>query len=648
MKKYFCNPINFTYQYQFNKKGDGFTLNREAADPSMILFKGKYYLFPSMTRGFLVSEDLADWKLCPLEGLPVYDYAPDVRAVGEWMYFSASRRGEICDFYRTKDPEGGVFERIPGTFDFWDPNLFLDDDGRLYFYWGCSNLTPIWGVELDPDTMERIGEPVVLIGNCKTEHGFERTGENHEYDPDKNDVLQLLKGHMAKMTGCSPEEIQDVTPAIQAAPEEVRPMLGAAISDDPYIEGAWMTKYQDRYYLQYACPGAEYNVYSDGVYVGDSPLGPFTACENNPYSYSPGGFCPGAGHGSTMEDIPGNWWHTSTSRISVTHKFERRIGIWPAGFDGDGELFCNQRYGDWPRCVTGKKQDPWALPEWMLWSYGKAVTASSREMPAGEAGDAATAAENGEHAATAAGNRESAASAIGNQGEAAVVDENIQTWWKAAKEDTCPWVQVDLGQSCLVNAVQINFADDFGLVDRLPQGAQLAGETGGERYIEERGFRTRWLLEASEDGGKWFVLEDKREAETDLPHDLVVIQEGVTARYIRLTVTATPYDASACISGLRVFGKGNGSAPAQTARVQALRSEDGLSMEVSWQGDAMGYEVLWGHRPDKLYHSYRVFARTQMEVRALMANMKRYYVRVDAFNENGITEGEVVCVENRV
>lgn len=627
MKKYFCNPINFTYQYQFNKKGDGFTLNREAADPSMILFKGKYYLFPSMTRGFLVSEDMAEWKLCPLEGLPVYDYAPDVRAVGDWMYFSASRRGEICDFYRTKDPEGGVFERIPGTFDFWDPNLFLDDDGRLYFYWGCSNLTPIWGVELNPDTMERIGEPIVLIGNCRRVHGFERTGEDHVYDSDENDVLQL------------------------------RPMLGAAISADPYIEGAWMTKYRNRYYLQYACPGAEFNVYSDGVYVGDSPLGPFTACEGNPYSYSPGGFCPGAGHGSTMEDIPGNWWHASTSRISVNHMFERRIGIWPAGFDRDGELFCNQRYGDWPRCVTGEKQDPWALPEWMLLSYGKAVTASSREMPAGEAGGdtpaaekrecAGTAIESGEHAAPVAGNRKHAASAIGNQCESAVVDENIQTWWKAAAEDTCPWIQVDLGHPCLVNAVQINFADDMGLVPCLPQGAKLAGETGGERYIEERRFQTRWLLEASEDGGKWFIVEDKREAETDLPHDLVIIREGVTARYIRLTVTATPYDVPACISGLRVFGKGKGSAPAQTARVQALRSENRLSMQVGWQGDAVGYEVLWGHRPDKLYHSYRVFDRTQLEVRALMTNTRRYYVRVDAFNENGITEGEVVCVENR-
>lgn len=82
MKKYFCNPLNFTYQYQFNQKEGGFSLNREAADPSMILFRGKYYLFPSMTRGFLVSEDMASWKLRPLTGVPLYDYAPDVRAIG--------------------------------------------------------------------------------------------------------------------------------------------------------------------------------------------------------------------------------------------------------------------------------------------------------------------------------------------------------------------------------------------------------------------------------------------------------------------------------------------------------------------------------------------------------------------------------------
>lgn len=218
MKQYFCNPINFSYRYQFNQATGGFTLNREAADPSLILFRGKYYLFPSMTKGFLVSEDLVNWKQCPLEGVPVYDYAPDVRAVGDWMYFCASRRGSVCDFYRTRDPESGIFERIPGSFDFWDPNLFLDDDGRLYFYWGCSNMTPIWGVELDPVTMKRLGEPVALIQIHKKEYGWERTGENHHYDPNKSNIVWLLKQQMAKAMGCRPEEVTDITPAREAPP----------------------------------------------------------------------------------------------------------------------------------------------------------------------------------------------------------------------------------------------------------------------------------------------------------------------------------------------------------------------------------------------------------------------------------------------
>lgn len=366
MKQFFCNPLNFSYRYQFNQTTGGFTLNREAADPSLVLFQGKYYLFPSMTKGFLVSGDLVNWTQCPLTGVPVYDYAPDVRAVGDWLYFCASRKGEPCDFYRTRDPEGGVFERIPGAFDFWDPNLFVDDDGRLYFYWGCSNMTPIWGVELNPAAMRPLGEPVPLIENRKTEHGWERTGENHHYDPGKSSVAQLLRAQMAQALGCRPEEVTDLTPAIEATPEQYRPLLRAALSDSPYIEGAWMTKHNGRYYLQYACPGAQYNVYCDGVYVGDGPLGPFAPCQSNPFSYSPGGFCPGAGHGSTLEDRHGNWWHTSTMRISVNHDFERRVGLWPAGFDADGELFCNQRYGDWPQVVTGEAQDPWAPPEWML------------------------------------------------------------------------------------------------------------------------------------------------------------------------------------------------------------------------------------------------------------------------------------------
>ena len=96
------------------------------------------------------SDDMVHWENHRLpDGLPFYDYAPDVRVLGDWVYFCASNREHNCDRWRTKDILNGPYERIAGSFPFWDPNLFADDDGRIYFYWGCSNITPIYGVELD-------------------------------------------------------------------------------------------------------------------------------------------------------------------------------------------------------------------------------------------------------------------------------------------------------------------------------------------------------------------------------------------------------------------------------------------------------------------------------------------------------------------
>ena len=67
-------------------------------------------------------------------------------------------------------------------------------------------------------------------------------------------------------------------------PKELVPLIKGMLSQKPYIEGAWMDKWDGKYYLQYACPGAQYNVYADGVYIGDSPLGPFPLAKNNPFS----------------------------------------------------------------------------------------------------------------------------------------------------------------------------------------------------------------------------------------------------------------------------------------------------------------------------------------------------------------------------
>ena len=72
MKKYLCNPVNISCRYQFNEDMDNsqnIQVSREAADPSMICFKGKYYIFASMTLGVWVSEDLITWESLLLLGL---------------------------------------------------------------------------------------------------------------------------------------------------------------------------------------------------------------------------------------------------------------------------------------------------------------------------------------------------------------------------------------------------------------------------------------------------------------------------------------------------------------------------------------------------------------------------------------------------
>ena len=593
--KYFCNPINVNYRYQFNadpRRGGQLQICREAADPSMICFQGRYYIFASMTLGVWVSDDLVTWENHRLpEELPLYDYAPDVRVLGNWVYFCASNREHNCDRWRTKDILNGPYEKIEGSFPYWDPNLFADDDGRVYFYWGCSNMTPIYGVELDSDTMLPIGEKRELVFGDPYRIGYERIGEDNSTLPASEEVVEAKYQAYLKASSV-PEEM---------LPPEVKPLIRGMLSDKPYIEGAWMDKHNGKYYFQYAAPGTQYNTYSDGVYVGESPLGPFTLAENNPYSYKPGGFLPGAGHGSTMKDKQGNWWHTSTMRISVNHDFERRVGLWPAGFDEDGELFCNQRCGDWPMAAEG---DPWRDPAWMLLSVGKAVTASSF-VPKHEPEKA--------------------------------TEENVQTWWRAASNSRDEWLCVDLGKIFDIHAVQVNFADDK-LDIRCPGEIRPGSQA---RYIEEQDYATQWKLEGSSDGERWFMIEDKSDAQTDLSHDLIVREHGFAARYLRLSDMAVPYGQNPCVSGLRVFGLGDGEKPAAPAFTAARTGDLDMTVMISEKPDALGFNILFGASPEKLYHSYMVFAAGSHRIGALIKG-REYYVRVDAFNEKGFTEGACI------
>ncbi|MBQ7059962.1 MAG: family 43 glycosylhydrolase [Firmicutes bacterium] len=636
MAKYYCNPVNINYHYQFNKdrrNGGALTINREAADPSMICYKDRYYVFASMNLSVWVSDDLVTWESYPLPAdMPLYDYAPDVRVIKaptrdendnwkteEWVYFCASRRNEKCDRYRTQDILNGPYEKIPGTFPYWDPNLFQDDDGRLYFYWGCSNMTPIYGVELDPFTMKPYGATLSNpMGNYKAviegdpfHKGFERVGDDHAHLPASDEEIEEKYQAFLKK--------QKIPAAL--LPQKLQPLIKGMFADKPYIEGAWMNKHEGKYYLQYACPGTQYNTYADAVYVSDNPMGPFELAPSNPFSYKPGGFLTGAGHGSTMEDRNDRLWHISTMRISMHHMFERRVGLWRGGYTKDGDLVCDTRYGDWPqRLPEGRAskalsdEELWQDPEWMLLSYKKEMTASSYM----EGSDPQKAA-----------------------------DEDVRTWWQASGNSRDEWLKLDLGKIMDVRAIQINFAD--GKLDIPVPGKMSTGDQ--PRYIDEHLQQTQWTLAGSVDGETFEIIEDKSCATTDLSHDLIVREEGLKIRYLRLYNMRVPYGQNPAVSGLRVFGLQEEDPVEKPKRAEyVLRRLDEIDMAVviklPEEENVTGYNILFGISEDKLYLSHMVMAgklRAQSGVQkigALIAGQE-YFVRVDTFNEAGITHGIV-------
>lgn len=598
MKTTYCNPLDLSYRYSHMNEGKRLA-HREGADPTLVFFKGTYYAFVSMSAGFWYSKDLLNWQFCEANNLLIYDYAPDVRQIGEYLYFCASRRDRNCPILRTKDPLSEKFEQVSAPFPFWDPDLFQDDDGRVYLYWGCTNTQPIWGIEMNPETMEPVGDKVPLIYGREEELGYERPGDNGVANKESSVVYQHLKKWFHPETG----KIEFPAGMETMGGYSAEAMTAMFLSvGKPYIEGAFMTKHNGKYYLQYACPGTQYNTYADGVYVSDTPLGPFVLQKSNPYSSKPGGFITGAGHGSTIRDAYGNFWHASTMRISINHDFERRIGLFPAGVDQDGMLFCNQNFADYPHEVPkGRFDAADQQPKWMLLSYNKKATASSGANPE------------------------------------LAVNEDIRNWWSADTAEAGEWLCVDLGKAEDVRAIQVNFADET-LSPEFPP--EEYGSDRGDRRIELEPQISNYTLETSNDGEHWFVLET---VSRECSNGYYEYTDGISARFIRVVGGKLPYGQVMRISGLRIFGNGSGE-KCEAAQAKAERVGD-LEAVVSWQPikNAQGCNVRYGIAPDKLYMSWLVYGAEEVKLTTLIKGQE-YYVCVDSFNENGITPGEIIKV----
>ncbi len=205
----------------------------------------------------------------------------------------------------------------------------------------------------------------------------------------------------------------------------------------------------------------------------------------------------------------------------------------------------------------------------------------------------------------------------------------ITLWTKILKHTGVPatankgeWIQTDLGNIATVNAVQINYAD---------QDVEFLGKQIGTYH--------QYKLSYSLDGKKWTVLVDKSNNKTDVPHDYVELSTAIQARYIRMENIHMPTGKFA-ISGLRVFGNGNGTKPKAVGNLIVLRTEkDKRSAYIKWQpvDNAFAYNLYYGTAPDKLYSCIMIHDFNEYWFKA-MDSQKIYYFSIEAINENGVSE----------
>jgi hypothetical protein len=443
----------------------------------------------------------------------------------------------------TDNPKKGDWKAVPAILnDLQDPALFIDDDGQAYVFWGSSNTYPIRAKKLDKNLRFKPSkETYELFGLDGSKHGWERFGENHS----------------------------DTT------------LSG-------YIEGPWMTKHDNKYYIQYAAPGTEFNVYGDGVYTSDNPLGPYKYAPNNPIAYKPGGYANGAGHGSTVLDANNQYWHFGSISISSNVGWERRIAMFPTYFDKDGLMHTDTYFGDYPRYAPNTPDQAGQFRGWMLLSYQKPVTASSF---------------------------------VQEHNPQNVTDENIKSFWLSETNSSTEWMEIDLMHTSDVHAIQVNYHDYksnlFGRIDSLYH---------------------RYLIESSIDGKTWTVIVDKSKSFDDVPNDYVDLITPRKARYIRFKNihVPTPYLA---ISDLRVFGIGNQKVSKEVKNFSVKRQPDRRDAKISWDPDktAQGYNVIWGISPDKLYSSWLVYKENTLNLKSLSVDQE-YYFTIESFNENGVSQ----------
>jgi xylan 1,4-beta-xylosidase len=354
-----------------------------------------------------------------------------------------------------------------------------------------------------------------------------------------------------------------------------------------------IAKHDSSYYLEVTATTAPHRT-ALTVFTSRSPTGTFTELSRNQLATSVG-FIGGVGSSSTFRDRTGNEWRVATLTIADDPVPERRLGIFPAGFDSSGVPRTNTWLGDYPQLVPGATADPLAhnLTGWMLLSTGKTATASS---------------------------------SLSGHPTALAFDDDAATWWSAASGGVGEWLSVDLGSIARLRALQINFAE---------QGTHAAGR-------DEDSYQ-QYIVESSIDGAHWTTRIDASTSTHDAPHRYVQLDSARNARFVRITNVHAAAGGTFAIRDLRIFGTSAVAAPPVVNTFSVTRSAGDTSAAVRWSRvpRATAYVVRYGVAPGQLYSSVEVGDTTSATVPLDSVRISApLWFTVDAVGEGGVARGK--------
>ena len=195
------------------------------ADPSVHVFEGKVYIYPSH-----------DWE----SGIPEDDWGAhfDMR---DYHIFSLEdvMEGDVIDtpygpFVPEPDPIRGSYSM--------DPAVFKDDDGQVYVYFGG-----LMGGQLQ---------------RYKDNSALECAGFPADDEP-------AIPSRVARLTEDMKQFAEEPRPVV-ILDENGRP-LTAGDHDRRFFEASWMHKYNGKYYFSYSTGDTHLLCYA----ISDNPYGPF-------------------------------------------------------------------------------------------------------------------------------------------------------------------------------------------------------------------------------------------------------------------------------------------------------------------------------------------------------------------------------------